>query len=197
MEHEIDVNGIKDPNHDITYMGKAVKMEDGTWRCLANVEGSLCLVEIIIKPSIKDPRASVFCCSFCGKSADECEVIIAGPMVNICDECVKTAQDIVDDKVEERKSKGETASHSMIEFSRRLDRKSSKETILPIAENEVVRKRRVEISEHEFEQLARPRGGLGIGEEVEFRGMKATVRSLDDGPGTAFRPVLEVEEKNQ
>ena len=38
---EIDVDGMNDPNHDITYIGKATQMDDGTWRCLANVEGAL------------------------------------------------------------------------------------------------------------------------------------------------------------
>ena len=73
---ELDVDGMADPNHNITYIGKATKMEDGTWRCLANVEGALCLVEVNIRPNL---RASVFCCS----SSNECEVLIAGPMVNI------------------------------------------------------------------------------------------------------------------
>ena len=88
---ELNVDGMRDPNHDITYIGKATKMEDGTWRCLAKVEGALCLVEVNIRPSKDDPRASVFCCSFCGKSSAECEVLIAGPTVNICDECVEMA----------------------------------------------------------------------------------------------------------
>ena len=34
-------------------------------------------------------------CSFCGKSEDSVEVLIAGPMVFICDECVDTAVYIV------------------------------------------------------------------------------------------------------
>ncbi|MCK9567558.1 hypothetical protein M0R72_01250 [Candidatus Pacearchaeota archaeon] len=95
---ELNVDGMHDPNHDITYIGKATKMEDGTWRCLANVEGALCLVEVNIRPSKEDLRASVFCCSFCGKSSAECEILIAGPMVNICNECIELAQDCVDDQ---------------------------------------------------------------------------------------------------
>jgi len=95
---ELDVDGMADPNHDITYIGKATKMEDGTWRCLANVEGALCLVEVNIKPSKEDLRASVFCCSFCGRSGKDCEVLVAGPMVNICDECVITCVDIVEEQ---------------------------------------------------------------------------------------------------
>ena len=109
---QLDVDGMVDPKHDITYIGKATKMEDGTWRCLANVEGALCLVEVNIKPSKEDPRASVFNCSFCGKTSGECEVLIAGPMVNICNECVELAQDCVDDHRAKKQ-----ATESIITFS--------------------------------------------------------------------------------
>jgi hypothetical protein len=101
---ELDVDGMKDPNHDITYMGKATRMDDGTWRCLANVEGALCLVEVDVNLSKEDKRSSVFCCSFCGRSGADCEALVAGPMVNICDECVKTAQDCVDDLIAKKKT---------------------------------------------------------------------------------------------
>ena len=33
----------------ISYIGKATKQLDGSWRCLANVDGKLCLVEVKIK----------------------------------------------------------------------------------------------------------------------------------------------------
>ena len=36
-------------------------------------------------------------CSFCGKSADEVRKLIAGPGVNICDECVGLCMEIVDE----------------------------------------------------------------------------------------------------
>jgi ClpX C4-type zinc finger/Glyoxalase superfamily protein len=36
-------------------------------------------------------------CSFCGKSQHEVRKLIAGPAVNICDECVDLCADIVDD----------------------------------------------------------------------------------------------------
>ena len=36
-------------------------------------------------------------CSFCGKTADEVNKLIAGPGVNICDECVALCEQIVDD----------------------------------------------------------------------------------------------------
>jgi ATP-dependent Clp protease ATP-binding subunit ClpX len=37
------------------------------------------------------------CCSFCGKSADDARKLIAGPGVNICDECVSLCMEIVDE----------------------------------------------------------------------------------------------------
>ena len=39
-----DVDGYVD-DKGIEYIGKAYEMSDGTWRCLANVLGALCLVE--------------------------------------------------------------------------------------------------------------------------------------------------------
>jgi hypothetical protein len=35
-------------------------------------------------------------CSFCGKSADEVGKIVAGPGVNICDECVALSHSIIE-----------------------------------------------------------------------------------------------------
>jgi hypothetical protein len=43
----IDVDGRMD-RHGIRYLGKAILMGDGTWRCLADVAGTLCVVEITI-----------------------------------------------------------------------------------------------------------------------------------------------------
>ncbi len=34
-------------------------------------------------------------CSFCGKSQHETSILIAGPLVFICDECVELCRDIV------------------------------------------------------------------------------------------------------
>lgn len=102
---QVDINGVEDPKHHIKYIGKATQMEDGTWRCMANVEGNLCLVEVNIKLRPEDLRSSAFSCSFCGKPSGECDVLIAGPMVNICAECIETAQDCVDDAREAKTSK--------------------------------------------------------------------------------------------
>ena len=40
-------------------------------------------------------------CSFCGKSQDEVDRIIAGPGVYICDECVRVCANIVEDDLYE------------------------------------------------------------------------------------------------
>ncbi len=40
-------------------------------------------------------RTPVYRCSFCGRSADEVQSLISGPEVHICDECVKSASDII------------------------------------------------------------------------------------------------------
>lgn len=50
-------------------------------------------------------RADVPTCSFCGKRHDEVNKLIAGPDVNICDECVALCGDIV---AEDRARKGVT-----------------------------------------------------------------------------------------
>jgi hypothetical protein len=46
VTQEVDVDGYVDKeNNAITYIGKARKQANGTWRALANVDGSLCIVE--------------------------------------------------------------------------------------------------------------------------------------------------------
>lgn len=45
---ELDVNGYVDEKNGIEYIGKATKMPDGTWQCLAIVGVSLCRVEITV-----------------------------------------------------------------------------------------------------------------------------------------------------
>ncbi len=40
-------------------------------------------------------RSNAPCCSFCGKRHDEVSKLVAGPDVNICDECVKLCSEIV------------------------------------------------------------------------------------------------------
>ena len=49
------------------------------------------------------PRSDITTCSFCGKRHDEVNKLIAGPDVNICDECVNLCSEIV---AEERARKG-------------------------------------------------------------------------------------------
>jgi hypothetical protein len=42
---EVDVDGLVD-SKGVVFIGKATQQFDGTWRCLANVGGALCLVEV-------------------------------------------------------------------------------------------------------------------------------------------------------
>lgn len=47
---EIDVDGMIDPKSGgrIRYVGKATRMVDGSYLCLADVDGRLCRVEVRI-----------------------------------------------------------------------------------------------------------------------------------------------------
>ena len=40
-------------------------------------------------------------CSFCGKSQHEIRLLISGPAVYICDECVELCNEIIREKLEE------------------------------------------------------------------------------------------------
>ena len=48
--NSINVDGMTDEGRGIQYWGKATKQPDGTWQCLANVQGALCRVEVEIVP---------------------------------------------------------------------------------------------------------------------------------------------------
>ncbi|MCP4297924.1 MAG: ATP-dependent Clp protease ATP-binding subunit ClpX [Proteobacteria bacterium] len=43
-------------------------------------------------------KETILRCSFCGKSQDEVEKIIAGPAVYICDECIELCNDIIEEE---------------------------------------------------------------------------------------------------
>lgn len=49
----------------------------------------------------KGEREKTIRCSFCGKSQDEVERIIAGPKVYICDECIKVCTNIIENDLYE------------------------------------------------------------------------------------------------
>lgn len=55
--------------------------------------------------SLKDE----YFCSFCGKSSHDLFVLIAGPSVFICDECVAACVDIIERRKEALNSAGSTA----------------------------------------------------------------------------------------
>lgn len=47
---QVNVDGIIDRRHpSVQYLGFATRQENGLWRCLANVGGALCIVEVSIK----------------------------------------------------------------------------------------------------------------------------------------------------
>lgn len=45
---QINVDGLVD-RRGVQFIGLATQMFDGTWRCLANVGGAFCLVEVSIQ----------------------------------------------------------------------------------------------------------------------------------------------------
>jgi hypothetical protein len=42
----MDVDGVVDEKYDIRFIGKATELMNGMWRCLADVRGCLCAVEV-------------------------------------------------------------------------------------------------------------------------------------------------------
>lgn len=48
---EIKMDGVVDEERGIHYWGIATRQENGKYRCLANVGGCLCLVELIATPA--------------------------------------------------------------------------------------------------------------------------------------------------
>jgi len=50
-------------------------------------------------------------CSFCGKSQEEVGLLIAGPAVFICDECVEVCIGILNEAIDQRKTPTPNASH--------------------------------------------------------------------------------------
>lgn len=98
-EIEIDLDGVIDKENNLQYIGKALKV-DGVWRCTANIDGHIKLVEVTLTPITSH---SIITCSFCGLGEEYDRVLISGPNVYICNECIETAQECVDDIIEDRK----------------------------------------------------------------------------------------------
>jgi len=53
------------------------------------------------KPTEKSRRSKTIYCSFCGKSQEEVQKLIAGPSVYICDECITLCADLVVENVKD------------------------------------------------------------------------------------------------
>jgi hypothetical protein len=49
---EIDLDGVVDETRGIRYVGRAKRFFGGQWRCLADVGGALCLVEVTVRPTV-------------------------------------------------------------------------------------------------------------------------------------------------
>jgi hypothetical protein len=83
-----------------------------------------------------DPQATELVCSFCGKSQSQVRKLIAGPRVNICDECVELSSDLLEENepaaVNERSSQATTFRHSVTCALCHLPQPI--EELLPIAE---------------------------------------------------------------
>ena len=58
-----------------------------------------------------DDEQTTIHCSFCGKSQDEVDKIIAGPGVYICNECLALCQEIIDEEVSQERQE----SYTMVE----------------------------------------------------------------------------------
>jgi len=56
----VDVDGINDPSGRITYFGKATRVRDNIYQCLARVDSSLCRVEVSIKFSERSSSEVTF-----------------------------------------------------------------------------------------------------------------------------------------
>lgn len=50
LPSEVDLEGYFDEETQIRYMGKAKLQDDGRYRVLADVQGKLCIVEVVITP---------------------------------------------------------------------------------------------------------------------------------------------------
>jgi ATP-dependent Clp protease ATP-binding subunit ClpX len=68
-----------------------------------------------------EPPAHSVACSFCGKSAEQVDVIVSGPGVYICNECVRSAGEIIRDSRRRRVSFHRTRIPTPEEIKRELD----------------------------------------------------------------------------
>jgi hypothetical protein len=58
----------------------------------------LTVEEIMSEADSSQASKRVYRCSFCGKSQEEVRILVAGPGVFICDECVELCRTIIDKK---------------------------------------------------------------------------------------------------
>ena len=82
-------------------------------------------------------------CSFCGKSQEEVEKIIAGPTVYICDECIDLCNDIIEE--ERAKELGEPVKNNVpvkiLKEAKKLAKIASEMESRAVLENRSIKKR--------------------------------------------------------
>lgn len=104
----------------ITTKGVVENMAAELWRERSRCEGgfrddALIFEELVPRKNIapapkenengdrkKEPSGKLLYCSFCGKSQNEVQKLIAGPSVYICDECVALCNDIIEETMYEK-----------------------------------------------------------------------------------------------
>jgi hypothetical protein len=50
---EIDLDGVVDETIGVRYLGRARRVFGDQWRCLADVCGALCVVEVTVRPTVR------------------------------------------------------------------------------------------------------------------------------------------------
>jgi len=67
-------------------------------------------------------REKLFICSFCGKNSNQVDCIVTGPDVFICNECVKSASEIIKDDLHRRRILSNQQIRTPIEIKSQLDK---------------------------------------------------------------------------
>ena len=66
-------------------------------------------------------REQLYICSFCGKNSHQVSCIVTGPEVYICDECVRSASEIIKEDLKKRKISSHKKIRKPVEIKKELD----------------------------------------------------------------------------
>ncbi|MEE4312153.1 MAG: ATP-dependent Clp protease ATP-binding subunit ClpX [candidate division KSB1 bacterium] len=66
-------------------------------------------------------REKLYICSFCGKNSHQVSCIVTGPEVYICDECVRSASEIIKEDLKKRKISSHKKIRKPVEIKKELD----------------------------------------------------------------------------